>query len=240
MQNLNSLTTSSPSLTIVVAAYNEDQNIRRMIEDLLPVALKSLKDFEVLIINDGSTDNTEAIVGELVTLYPNYIKGIKFDTNSGLATVFRVAIKKSTKNYICLLPGDGAFEASSLDKVFEKVGTTDMILTNRSNQNVSRSVLRRALAKSFIEINKLIFSLDVKDINTLGVYPIKTLKEIQIVSKNWAFNLEILVKLIRKNLSYSIVDLKLEPENHIVGKSLNLKFITDIIYVSQHLLLKKE
>ena len=75
-------------------------------------------------------------------------------------------------------------------------------------------------------INKLLFNLNIKDINSIAVLPVAELKKLNIESFNKAYNLEFRVKLLRKKLSYTEIDVNLNNEKHIVGRSLNFLFLS--------------
>jgi len=226
-------------LTIIVPAFNEEKKLRDTILDLIRISDNILEEYEIIIFDDGSSDQTNHIATKLELEFDK-VSLVTHDINLGLAASFREGISISKYAYICLIPGDGACSPDSLIPIFGSIGTSELILTNRANQKVARSKLRYLISKSFFYLFKNLFKLNVKDINSLGIYPVERLRNIEIISSNWGFNLEILVKLMRLNTEYKIMDLDLIPEDHIVGSSLNRKFLLDIAKVTGHLLFQKD
>lgn len=123
-------------LTISVAAYN----LETMIEDNLKSFEKcKYKDkLEVIVTDDGSTDNTSTIVQKYVDKYPNTFKLIK-QKNSGAGSTVNSGIKNATGKYFKMIDGDDWVVSENLDKLLEKLETTnsDLILTNMQVYNES-------------------------------------------------------------------------------------------------------
>lgn len=222
------------NLTIIVPALNEEKNLNKVVRELISIADQFLSQYEILIYDDGSTDKTLEIAKNLGVEFKN-VKVYANKVPLELARIFKLGIKNAAYENIILIPGDGAFENLSLINVFKSIGLKDMILTSRVNQSITRSKLRYLLAKIFFIFNKNIFNLKVKDINSIAVFPTNELKKINIIYFNKGFNLEFLVKLTRKKLSYMIVDVRLNHEKHVVGKSLNIYFILDVVILMFYL-----
>ena len=92
------------SLSILIPAFNEENNLDNFIRKLLK-KLNNI-DYEILIINDSSTDNTESIINFLTKKYKN-IKKINNKKNFGFAKSIQKNIYKVKKKYLVVLPGDG-------------------------------------------------------------------------------------------------------------------------------------
>lgn len=89
------------SVSVIMSAYNEELNITRSIESILN---QTYKDFEFVIINDGSTDQTEAIIKK----YQKRDSRIRLisKTNTGLADSLNIGIKYSIGKYIARMDAD--------------------------------------------------------------------------------------------------------------------------------------
>lgn len=225
------------SLTIIVPAFNEEAHLENTVNGILKIANKTLDDYELIIFDDGSSDNTLNIAN-LIKGNNSKIRVIHHEIPKDLSYIFKEGIRLSNKENIILLPGDGAFSESSISEVFQSIGAAEMILTNRVNQKAARSFFRYSLSKVFYHVNKLLFDLKTDDINTIGVFPIHYLRLINLSATNKAFNLEILVKLKRFGLNHKSIDVQLNPERHFIGKSFNTKFIIDSLKIMFQLLFK--
>ena len=116
-------------LTISVAAYNLGDMIKKNLDSFVKLKQKDL--VEVIVTNDGSTDNTKAIIENYVNKYPNIIKLID-KKNEGAGSTVNSGIKNATGKYFKMVDGDDWVNTENLDLLIEKLKTIDcdMILNN--------------------------------------------------------------------------------------------------------------
>lgn len=103
------------SLSVVLPAYNEAENIGQAIAS----AVKYLRDrqicYEIIVVNDGSTDATKAIVTDLAAKNPQ-IRLINHPHNLGYGSALRSGFDQALSEYIFLTDSDGQFDISDLDQ----------------------------------------------------------------------------------------------------------------------------
>lgn len=99
----------SPKVTVVVPAYNVGSYMRQSLESL---ERQSLQSFEVIIVNDGSTDNTESIAQEFCDRDRRF--KVLTKTNGGLSSARNAGIRHAQSNYIAMLDGDDLYEPDKL------------------------------------------------------------------------------------------------------------------------------
>ncbi len=113
-------------ITIGVAAYNEEQNIKKFLESLLIQKLIKIIISQIVIVSSGSTDKTNEIVASFVSRYP-FIKLIKQKKRLGKAAAVNVIIKNAKEDLIILSSADLLIKKDSIEKLTipfkdEKVG----------------------------------------------------------------------------------------------------------------------
>ena len=166
MQNENlemkSNPTSLSSLTIFFPAYNEEANITSTVEQAHHVAQKITNNFEILIINDGSSDNTEAVSKELQEKYPE-VKLINHPHNLGYGAALISGFKNATKDWTFFSDGDGQFDLKELTKFIEPTKDFDVVIGYRKKRN--DPFMRLLNAKGWNVLNRLFFGLKVTDID---------------------------------------------------------------------------
>jgi glycosyltransferase involved in cell wall biosynthesis len=98
------------SVTVVIPTYNRERDIKRAVESVLSQTYRELK---VIIVDDGSTDNTEQIVR---SIHDTRIKYIKCETNSGPSAARNLGIQCAKGEYIAFLDSDDEWLPSKLEK----------------------------------------------------------------------------------------------------------------------------
>ena len=109
-------------LTLCTAAYNAEKYISKMIESVM--ASRNHEVVEIIIVNDGSTDNTERISKEYEEKYPDCIKVIS-KQNGGSGSARNLAFKYATGKYIKLLDADDWVDTSKFDEFLEMLKSMD-------------------------------------------------------------------------------------------------------------------
>ena len=116
-------------LTISVAAYNLEKLIEQNLKSF--VNSKYKEELEVLVIDDGSTDDTAKIVEKYEKMYSNTIRLIKQE-NGGPGSTVNNGIKNATGKYFKMVDGDDWVETEDINKLIVKLRNidTDMVITN--------------------------------------------------------------------------------------------------------------
>ena len=125
-------------ISIVVPVFNEEEAIKGAIDDVKN-SLKGLKDdFEIVAVNDGSTDGTGKIL--------HSIKGIKIIENSenkGYGFCLKRAIRESNSDYIIIIDGDGTYPADKIPELAGKSRQNDMVVGARTGKYVKMPFFRK-------------------------------------------------------------------------------------------------
>ena len=100
----------NPLVSVIIPAYNAESYI---LETLFSVYKQSLNEFEIIVVNDGSTDSTRAIVEDQARKHP-FLSLVNKD-NSGVADSRNVGIQMAKGNYIALLDSDDTWDSKNLE-----------------------------------------------------------------------------------------------------------------------------
>ncbi|WP_448044179.1 glycosyltransferase family 2 protein [Bradyrhizobium liaoningense] len=131
---------ATKKLTIVIPALNEQDKIADTIDGVLPLARELLDDFEIFLIDDGSTDATGAIMDEFAAGEPRIIVHHNAERR-GVGAGFEFALSRAKFDAITLIPGDHAFHNEGIARMFKAAGAADIVITYRDNQS-DRSINR--------------------------------------------------------------------------------------------------
>ena len=100
-------------LSFICPSYNEQNNIKKLINNINKISRELLITYEILLIDDCSTDNTKKIANSVKQ------KNFKYHRNTlhkGFGASFKKGISKSVGNTIILLPGENVYDLNSLKK----------------------------------------------------------------------------------------------------------------------------
>ncbi|MBA65348.1 MAG: hypothetical protein CMG55_06080 [Candidatus Marinimicrobia bacterium] len=150
-----------PRFTLIIPVYNEERGLEDTLVALKPFFNKKL--FEVIMIDDGSTDKTSSILSSLEN-----VRLITHDKNRGYGAALKTGIKKSHGEIICIADADGTYP---IDKIFDFVNilvekNLDMIVGARIGDNVKIPIIRKP-AKWFIgKLANYVTGKKIPDINS--------------------------------------------------------------------------
>jgi glycosyltransferase involved in cell wall biosynthesis len=152
-----------PSLTVFFPAYNDAGTIASVVIQAVQVAGRLTPDFEVLVINDGSTDSTGAIADELERTYPQ-VRVIHHARNRGYGGALRTGFASAGKALIAYTDGDAQYDPSELELLWKRLSDdADMV----TGYKISRSdpVHRIVIGRFYHYTVKLMFGLRIRDVD---------------------------------------------------------------------------
>ncbi len=231
-----------PSITILLPAYNEELNIPLLKNDLFPYLEELNRDYEVLIIDDGSTDKTLEEAKKLKEIFKQKVRIIKHTSNKGLGAAVRTGINKATKELIIPLDTDLTFHPKQIQHLVSAFDAHDVdcvIGSHLMYREGTRGVVthRLFLSKIVNIIYRILLRQKIYAVSSIfRLYRTQDLQKLHLTSKGFNINAEILFKLIQENqkimevpailttrrFGESKLDTKKEVANHI-------KLIKDIM-----------
>jgi len=122
--------TSQPfEIAVVVPVHNESENIRPLIEEI-SAALDGVANYEIVYVNDGSTDDTADKLNEMTTAQPR-LSVYKHETACGQSAAVATGVKHARATYVATLDGDGQNDPADIPALFARLKeaqTPDMLL----------------------------------------------------------------------------------------------------------------
>ena len=125
------------SLSVVVPVKNEEDNVAALISEIR-TALDGVVDYEIIYVNDGSTDNTAQILKEIQTTTPQ-LRVIKHARSCGQSTAVRTGVKAARNEWIATLDGDGQNDPADIPKLIAAV-TDGVELVGGNRRHARRDV----------------------------------------------------------------------------------------------------
>jgi len=106
-----------PSLSVFFPAYNEQYNIVKLTKAIVSVLEEIGNEYEVIIVNDGSSDNTGEVAEELTRRYPR-VRVIHHDKNRGYGAALKTGFTSAKNDYIFYTDGDHQFDVRDLKNLW--------------------------------------------------------------------------------------------------------------------------
>ncbi len=151
------------SLSIFFPAYNDGGTIASLVIQAVQVAGRLTSDFEVIIVNDGSSDSTRSVADELARTYPQ-VRAVHHPKNRGYGGALRTGFASATKDLIAYTDGDAQYDPNEFELLWNRLTPeADMV----TGYKVSRSdpLHRIVIGRIYHYTVKLLFRLRVRDVD---------------------------------------------------------------------------
>lgn len=204
-------------LSIVVPFYNEQDNIIHVYNALSLNLQDSGISYELIFVNNGSSDMTP---DKIAKLRKSDSKVVKVDIlkNQGYSYGIRQGLSKANGEYIGYVDGDDAFCAAAINKIYGKAISEHLDICKGRRVNRQDGFLRTFASLFFNSIFNVLFINKIKDVNAKPkIMKSKVFNELNLKSKDWFIDAEILIKSLQKG--YKIGELQIKPQKRIVGSS---------------------
>lgn len=214
-------------LSIVIPAYCEEERLALTTLEVISAASETLDDFEVIIVNDGSTDGTREVADNLAAAH-DAVSVIHFEKNRGVGAAYKAALECARFENISLVPGDRAFDMSGLMAVFGAVGEADMVISYRANPR-ARSTVRRLLSRICTVQLRITTRCWLRDGHSLYVWPVKLARSIK-TPADYSYHLVTLVNLLQQVSSYVEVPVTLTPKPDEYSRVLSWRVVSTLAW----------
>jgi len=152
-------------LSVFYPCYNEEKNIKNTVSKTVPVLQKIAQKWEIILINDGSKDNTGKVLEEIKKAYPKQIKIITHSPNRGYGAALKSGFYNAQYKWIVFTDSDGQFDFSEVTKFIKKQQETgsDLVIGYYLARQVSKMAI--LTSKIWELIVFVLFGLHVTDID---------------------------------------------------------------------------
>jgi len=209
------MTAQGNSLSVFVPAHNEADNLEGAIRDVVEAAEERFADYEILLVDDGSTDATPDVANGLGRENQR-IRVIHNPTKQGLASCYRTALTLAAKDYFAFVPGDREIHVDSVRAIFQAVGSADLVVPYHANRE-ARPRHRRVMTWISTALLNLLFVRRLRYYQGPTVYPTYLARELPANSRGFFFLAEMLVRALDRGCTY--VEVGLLHQERAFGKS---------------------
>jgi len=211
------------SISVFFPCYNEQDNVARIVEQALAVLKKLNADFEVIIVDDGSSDDTGRIADEIAGR-DSRIKVVHHSTNLGYGAALQSGFKTATKELVFYTDGDGQFDINEMPPLLSLTKQYDIVSCYRLNRQDSS--VRKINGWCWTKLVCLLFGMKIRDIDcAFKLYKRKIFDNIKLSSAGALIDTEILARAIRNGYCVTQKGVHHYPRTSGTQTGANLKVI---------------
>lgn len=213
-------------LSIILPAYNEQDSLKLVVKSVLDVVIPLIPNFEIIIIDDGSTDRTAEIAAELSQ--SPHIRFFQHPQNLGMGKAIKTGINNARFPLIMDIPCDYQFDSRDIPKFMDKIKMEDIVVGYRFKKN--ESFQRRFYSNFNLILLNLLFGLKLKDPTWVKMFRRGICEKINLESDGFFWETEILIKA--KNHGFKIGEVPTNAQTRYSGisKGSNMLRALDVFF----------
>jgi len=195
-------------ITVVITCYNEDDYIIDSINNVIEALRTTDKSFEIIVIDDKSSDNSVQKIQEYIAGNPgNSVKLVARKENKGLANNFVDGAFLGKGKYYRLCCGDNPESVETMANLYKYIGKVDVLIPfHRQDDIVGKSRWRKMLGKIFTFTMNSISGHDIGYYNGLAIYPRHLIMRWSPVSYGFGFQADAITRILdEEELRYAQV-----------------------------------
>jgi len=201
----------------VIPFFNEEECAEKVVKKLYQVLKEAEIDFELVLVNNGSTDKTGEILNQLKESYSN-IKIISVFPNQGYGWGIINGLAKAEGNFLGYLAGDGQIKPHDVVRVYQALNSQPIDFAKVIRVIRKDGLIRKIISRFYNLLFYLIFGIYDPDVNgTPKIFKKEILKKMKLKSKDWFIDAEFILKV--KKLKLKGVQVPVEFLSRKKGKS---------------------
>lgn len=191
-------------ITFIVPSFNEEANVSATVDTIREAAsMSGLTAFEIIIIDDGSSDGTPGVIGSLAAA-DSRVRTITNPTNCGLGASIRAGIDAANAPAFMVVPGDNDVSAGMMRLMLSFRDEADAILTAPLNKE-QRNLMRNLVSMLYQVAYMIVFQVYVSYINGPGIWPTAAARQAGLKSRRFSIISEMNVKVLRMGCTFAEV-----------------------------------
>lgn len=212
-----SLKSAPLSISVFFPAYNDEQSIPKMVNGAMNVLREHCSDYEVIVVNDGSQDQTAVVLEELREKHAPRMKVVTHPENRGYGAALRSGFAAATKEFVFYTDGDGQYDIGELPKLIALMGPQVGLVNGYKLERQDPSH-RKLIGWAYNTFARWLFGVKLRDIDCdYRLIRRQALNDAQLQSSSGTICVE-LVRLIELS-GWGVVEVGVHHYPRLFGRS---------------------
>jgi glycosyltransferase involved in cell wall biosynthesis len=193
------------SLSLIIPTFNDESTVGKLIADGVALLEEVCPDYEIVLVNDGSKDNTWEVLQRAAQIN-NRVRLINHPVNKGYGETIRELYYAAQKDLIFSLPGDYQYAPKELLKMAEGLTRSDFVIGLRVKRNDPwRRKLQSAVYNFML---RALYGLKHKDVNSIKLFKRKILDQVHLQSPTAFVDAELCIRA--EKAGFNIIEIPIE------------------------------
>jgi glycosyltransferase involved in cell wall biosynthesis len=190
---------------VVIPAYNDETTIARLVQDTDCLLKEISSDYEIVVINDGSKDNTLSVLRDLTAKFKN-LRLVNHEQNQGFGKTIKELYYVGTKELVFSLPGDYQFAPKELLTMAQGLNKHDFVIGHRVHRNdPPRRKFQSAIYNMMLRI---FYGCSFQDVNSIKLFRKEILNHFKLESDTPFVDAELCIRAHRAG--FKVIEIPIE------------------------------
>ena len=200
-------------ISVFFPAYNDEASIAGLVGEALALLPSLTDDFEVIVVDDGSTDGTAAVLERLAREDP-HVRAVRHEVNRGYGAALRTGFASATKDLVFYTDGDGQYDVRELTLLRPLLAEGVDIVNGYKIQRAD-GWQRKAIGAAYNGLAHLLFSIPIRDVDCdFRLVRRRAVERVELVSSSGSICVELVHKLHRAGCVFAEVPVRHRPRAH--------------------------
>ncbi len=211
-------------LTVAIPAYNEQESLAETVEKSIAAAKRITAAYEILLVDDGSTDDTYRVIRRLSRSY-SQVTAVRHTVNKGFSGAIRSCYRSARGDWVFLLPADGQVDPADIFLFWKYHNEADVVVGYR--RHTPEPMIRKVNSYLFHVGYRLLFGVKLREISTSILWKKAVLDRIEITAPDASAVIEpeVVYKAFKSGARFAQVGIPYYPRKAGQAKGSDLRMI---------------